>query len=205
MAEEVIRDVPLRYPVRSLGRLSEFVGRVSWGAIWAGAIIALAMEALFTAFGFFIGFHMYDAAAANPWGDVRGWSIFWYLVTAGWSMFLGAWCAARLSGNPLRGSGILHGITTWGLASFASLMLATAAAWGITRAGIFLLASGGAPPATAMVNPQATAAAVSRTFLTIWIGSLVGLCTAILGGLVGRPGGVVTTTEELPGGGRLAA
>src|SRR5215467_5816105 len=98
MADDVKRNEPVRYPSRYGVHLSNIINRVSWGAVWAGAIIALRMEALLTLFGLFIGFGMYNWKAANPWAGISVWSEIWYLVTAGWSMFFGAWCASRLSG-----------------------------------------------------------------------------------------------------------
>ncbi len=133
MADDVPRDVPVRYPVQPGIRLSEVIKRVSWGAIWAGVMIALGMEVLFTLFGFFIGFGMYNWQAANPWSGISAWTTVWYLVTAGWSMFFGAWCAARLSGNPVREAGILHGITTWGLAAIATILITGVGTWAVLR------------------------------------------------------------------------
>lgn len=204
MAEEVIRDVPARYPVRP-ARFGEVFNRVSWGAIWAGALIALGMEALFTVFGIFIGFDMWNGAAANPWAGIRGWSIAWYLVTAGWSMFIGAWCASRFAASPLRGLGILHGMTTWGVATFATLLLVGVVAWGILREGIILLVTGAAAPAAGGANPAATAGAIRSVSDIIWIGLIVGLGTAILGGWLGRPRMAVIEGQEVPGPSRLAA
>ena len=139
MPDEVIRNEPGTYVANS--NLSDILKRVSWGAIWAGVMVALGMEVLFTLFGFFIGFGMYHWQASNPWGGISAWSTIWYLVTAGWSMFFGAWCAARLSGDPLRGDGILHGFATWGLATTATVLVVAVASWGVLREGIDVLST----------------------------------------------------------------
>ncbi len=60
MADDVTHNAPPRYPVRPGVRVSETVQRVSWSAVWAGVMTALGMEALFTLFGLFIGFGMYN-------------------------------------------------------------------------------------------------------------------------------------------------
>jgi len=70
MADDVDRNEVVSVTERSGVGASELVKRISWGAVWAGAIVALAMEALFTAFGLFIGFGMYDWKAANPWAGI---------------------------------------------------------------------------------------------------------------------------------------
>jgi hypothetical protein len=193
MPDEIIRE-EVTEPVAAPALAPELVRRVSWGAVWAGVMIALGMEALFTLFGSFIGFGMYNAQAANPWGGVSVWTTVWYLVTAGWSMFFGAWCAARLSGNPVRGDGILHGVTTWGLATFATIMIVAVTSWAVLREGINVLtaaalSSGQVAPIAgqaAAPSPQATANIISGISLRIWGGVLLGFLTAILGGWAGR-------------------
>jgi hypothetical protein len=223
MAEEVVRDVP-RYPVRPITEFTEFFNRLSWSAVWAGVMIALGMEILFTFFGFSIGFAMYKWQAANPWAGISAWTTIWYFVTIGWSMFFGAWCAARLSGNPVRESGMLHGITVWGLATLASIMVVALGAWSVMREGINVLST--AALATASVAPgtsqqagaalsqmqanagpmaQATAHSISRLALGIWIGVLIGFITALFGGIAGRPTAAVVPARETPGPTRLAA
>jgi hypothetical protein len=217
MADETARNNPTRSPVRAV-RLSETVDRVSWGAIWAGAIIALGMEILLTLFGLFIGFGMYNWQAANPWSGISAWTTFWYLVTAGWSMFFGAWCAARLSGNPVREAGILHGFATWGLATIATIAIVLTGSGAILREGINVLAAATltvaqttpgavvpAPVPHAGQMAQATANIISGLALRTFGGVLLGFITALFGGWMGRAHTVVVTAEETPVAPRLAA
>jgi len=223
MAEEVMRDVP-RHPVRSITEFGEFFHRLSWSAVWAGVMIALGMEILFTVFGLSIGFGMYDFRAANPWSGISVWSTIWYFVTIGWSMFFGAWCAARLSGDPIRESGMLHGITVWGLATVATIIVVALGAWSVMREGIDVLTTaalagarvvpGATQQAGAALNQmqanagpmaQATAHSISRLALGIWIGVLIGFIAALFGGIAGRPPAVVIPARETPGPTRLAA
>ncbi|GEM_PF-708172 len=228
MADEVVQNDPGRFWMAPVGRLSELISRVSWGAIWAGVMVALGMEALFTLFGLFIGFNMYNAQAANPWAGVPAWSLAWYLVTAAWSMYFGAWCAARFSGNPVREAAILHGITTWGLATVATVLVVTAASWAALREGIDVLRSAAmtAPAVSSQIangvthatqqaaqaaqNPgpaaQATANIISGLALRIWGGVLLGFITAIFGGWAGRTRTVVVEQRTATSGpSRLAA
>ncbi len=211
MADEVdvTRDVPPRYPARTATRIGDLVNRVSWGAIWAGVVIALGMEALFTLFGFFIGFDMFKAGTADPWAGIPTWSMAWYLVTAGWSMFFGAFCAARLSGIPIRRISILHGLSTWGLATFATLLVVGSTVWAVLRASITLLVTGVAAPAAGVAaapTPAATAGTLTEIAGVVWAGIMFGLITAIVGGLVGKPRLAAVELPEAPGGpSRLAA
>jgi len=226
MAEEV--DVP-RYAVRPTAEYSEVAHRLSWSAVWAGVMIALGMEILLTFFGLFIGFRMYDFRAANPWGGISVWTAIWYFVTVGWSMFFGAWCAARLSGNPVREAGKLHGITVWGLASILSIAVVTLGAWSVMREEIDVLRTaalvstqvapqanrvapyalpegtqqGGVPlnqmQANAGPMAQATAQTISRLALGIWIGVLIGFITALWGGAAGQLRMVLGEVQPTPG------
>jgi hypothetical protein len=225
MADDVIRNVPARYPARYGVHLSDVINRVSWGAVWAGALIALGMEALLLSFGMFIGFGMYNWRAANPSAGVSGWTIIWYLVTAGWSMFFGAWCAARLSGNPVREAGILHGITTWALAATLTVLMMAVGVWSMLKVGMNLLntaAIAGAEVAPGAIAPQAgqamnqlqmnagpvaqnTANVISGVSLLMCGGMLVGFITAIIGGSLGRPRSVVIEERTVPGPTSLAA
>ncbi|HLH19666.1 MAG TPA: hypothetical protein VKX45_20755 [Bryobacteraceae bacterium] len=113
MADDVIRDVPTRFPTMGARLGERFVlSRVSWGAIWAGTMVTLGLVALFLTFGIFINALI---------GGSTVWSAIWYLVTMGASFYAGAWCAARMCDSP--GAGRMHGITTWGLGTLATVIL----------------------------------------------------------------------------------
>jgi hypothetical protein len=182
---------------------------MSWGAVWAGVLIALGMEVLFTAFGFFVGFGMYHWDAANPWAGVSAWSTIWYFITIGWSMFFGAWCAARLSSNPIPGDGILHGITTWGFATTATMFVVALASWALFKEGIGVLSMAvitAAQTTPAVIAPvpgnsgpmaQATAHVISVLSLRIFIGVIIAFVTALIGGLVGRSRTVVVAPPDV--------
>jgi hypothetical protein len=208
MPDDVITDHPGFLP--PAGGVAGTIRRISWSAVWAGVMAAIGMEILFTLFGFFIGFGMYDARAANPWRGIGAWSTLWFVVTAGWSMFFGAWCAAHLSGNPIPGDGIMHGITTWGLATAVTFTVATVGSWVVLREGINLLATAAIaaeqtapsgvmhlPPAagTSAATAQATANILSYTYLRICGGVLIGFLAAILGGWLGRSRAMIVTPE----------
>ena len=220
MPDDVIRNDAVREPPRSAVGITEVFRSISWGAVWAGLMIALGMEVLFSLFGSFIGFGMYNWQAANPWAGISAWTTVWYLITAGWSMFFGAWCAARLSANPTRHAAILHGITTWGLATAATIAIVGVASWAVFREGINLLGTAAiagvqvtpAGQAAAQMQPnaglmaQATANILSGLSLRIWAGVLLGFITAVLGGWMGRPlHAPLELLQAVPGPTRRAA
>jgi hypothetical protein len=214
MPDDVMFNDSGRFPAGAA--ITGPLSRISWGAVWAGVMAALGMEILLTLFGFFVGFRMYNWRAPNPWSGIPAWSALWFLVTVGWSMFFGSWCAARLSGSPLPGDGIMHGIATWGLATTATIAIATVVSWAVLRESINVLSTaavaaaqvappvvmhvppGQIPPALVNTGPtaQATARLISSISLRIWLGALVAFVTAILGGLLGRSRTVVVAPPE---------
>ena len=89
--------------------------RLSWGAIFGGAVTALGLWVLLYAFGLAVGLTSLDPA--NP-HSVRGASIFtgvWGLLAPLIALFVGGWVAGRGSSIVTRGHGATHGLVMWGL------------------------------------------------------------------------------------------
>jgi len=176
----------------------QLIDRVEWGAIWAGVVAALGMELLFSTFGLFIGFTLFNSQAANNLGGISTWSLVWYLVTAAWSMFFGAWCAARMSGDAGREMRLLHGIATWGLATLVTVAFTVLASWSALRVGLNM-AGNSLPPATGaspMPTPQNAVGILSSIALRVWGGLLLGFVAALIGSLMGGPTRVAVRTQE---------
>lgn len=105
--------------------------RVSWGAIFAGALLAIGVQFLLTVFGFAIGLAAFDPTAASPLAGIGTGAIVWFVVTVFLSMFVGGLAAGRLSNVPVRMDGALNGIVVWALFLFT-----TTAVTGTALAGI---------------------------------------------------------------------
>jgi hypothetical protein len=101
--------------------------RISWGAVFAGAIIALATQIVLALIGMAIGLATLDPATGdNPSGTALGTgAAIWLVVSSLVSLFIGGYIAARLAG---RFNGWLHGLITWGTLTLLTLMLLTTAA-----------------------------------------------------------------------------
>jgi hypothetical protein len=101
--------------------------RISWGAIFAGAVIALASQIVLALIGMAIGLATLDPATGNsPSGTALGaGAAIWLVVSNLLSLFIGGYVAARLVG---RFNGWLHGVVTWGTLTLLTLMLLTTAA-----------------------------------------------------------------------------
>jgi hypothetical protein len=124
---------------------------VSWGAIFAGAAVALVVSVVLNLLGFGIG-----AAAVDPAEVGRGIGIgagIWTLVVSLAALFVGGWIAGRLSGSFRKFEGALHGLVTWSLVTLAVLWLVTTAV-GTVVGGAFGAVVEAAPAAAEQVQQQ---------------------------------------------------
>lgn len=106
---------------------TEAIKRMSWGAVLAGAVVALSVQLLLSLLGLGIGLATVDPAAgdtpdAATFGIATG--IFYAIVTL-LSLFAGGWVAGRLAGMPVRTDGLLHGLVTWSVAMLILLYVVT--------------------------------------------------------------------------------
>jgi hypothetical protein len=101
--------------------------RISWGAVLAGAVIVIAVHLSLSLLGLGIGLSTVDPAA----GDTPGAASFglgagiWWVVSNLIALVIGGYVAARLSGMPLRGDGIIHGVLTWAVTLLITIYLLT--------------------------------------------------------------------------------
>jgi hypothetical protein len=95
------------------------LSRVSWGAVFAGLVIATALQVVLTVLGAAIGLTALDGEdSGRAFGIGAGlWAILVPLVT----LFVGGMTAGRLANVRDRADGFIHGALVWGL----SLLLAT--------------------------------------------------------------------------------
>lgn len=116
--------------------------RVSWGAIFAGAVVALVVELVLGTLGLAVAF-----GTINPATEVRtfeGLGIgtgIWLLVTTVLALFAGGYAAGRLAGIPKRGDAMLHGIVTWGLVTLFSTWLLTNLLGGVVSGAFGIVGS----------------------------------------------------------------
>ncbi len=109
------------------GRVSAAIKRVSWGAIFAGAVVAIVTQFLLNLLGLGIGMTTFDPAggdsdSAAGFGMAQG---IWTVVSSLIALFVGGWVAGRLAGMPRRTDGMLHGVVTWALTTLLALYLLT--------------------------------------------------------------------------------
>jgi hypothetical protein len=101
--------------------------RISWGAVLAGAVIVIAVQISLSLLGLGIGLSTVNPAAGDtPEATSLGLGAgIWWVVSNLIALVIGGYVAARLSGMPLRGDGIIHGLLTWAVTLLITIYLLT--------------------------------------------------------------------------------
>lgn len=108
------------------------IGRVSWGAIFSGAIISLSVMFCLMTLG--VGIGLVSAPAADTAeGMAKGLgagAAVWVLLSGGVSYYAGGWVAGRLCGIGRVSDSVVHGVVSWGVGTLAVAFIFTSAALG---------------------------------------------------------------------------
>lgn len=124
----------LTYPLQANG-----LQRVSWGAIWSGAIFTTALVVLFLVLG--VGLGLAASPSASP-GALAVAAGLWWLVTGEVSFFLGGWMAGRLTHIARVSESVIHALIAWGMSTLAVTYIALGLGDGFLRGGVGSLATG---------------------------------------------------------------
>ncbi|MDB5106830.1 MAG: hypothetical protein JWP91_4519 [Fibrobacteres bacterium] len=90
--------------------------RISWGAVFAGLIVAVMVSLILALLGMSIGLGAVNPTEeANPFSGLGIGAAIWWVASSLVSLFFGGWVAARMAGIPKGFDGALHGVLTWGL------------------------------------------------------------------------------------------
>lgn len=102
--------------------------RISWGAIFAGAVLALVLQLALSLLGLGIGLGTIDPLTEqNPMAGIGIGAAIWWVVSMLVSLYLGATVASRLAGMPRPTDGMLHGLLTWSVVTLLTFYLLTTA------------------------------------------------------------------------------
>lgn len=126
---------------RTSSRYARFA-RVSWGAVFGGLAVGLAIQVLLTLLGTAAGLSAIDPQSAEPVGPVPMAMGIWTGLSMLIAAYVGGYVAARLSGLPTRGDGALHGAVTWGVTTLAAVAIATSAAGALIGGTFNILGQG---------------------------------------------------------------
>lgn len=199
MTDDLDRTTPA-HPLHTL---------LSWPAVIAGAVVAVAAGAMLNLLGIALG-----AGAFNPYdlrgGDVAGFAAaagMWAVLANAIALFAGGAVASRAAKFPDHHKGVLHGLSVWALAFLLAILIASAS----TAVNTASVAGGeatrtspdetlvgealssdrriadDAPVIAPVDRAEADTAADSTATLALWgfLTMLLGCVAAVFGGLYG--------------------
>lgn len=112
--------------VRQINENGNKISRISWAAVFAGTLTAIAISFLLNILGLGIGFATINPLTeANPLDGLGTGTIIWWIVTNLAALFMGGMIAARMSGYASNIDGALHGFLSWALYALLSFFLLT--------------------------------------------------------------------------------
>jgi hypothetical protein len=131
-----IRDAPPTSPALPTEDVHTItLSKISWGAVFAGVVVALGTQLLLNMLGIGIG-----AATLNPVGgdnpSATSLSIgagIWFAISGILAALAGGYAAGRLAGVANGSTAGWHGLTTWALATLLIFYLLGSTVGGIGR------------------------------------------------------------------------
>jgi hypothetical protein len=96
--------------------------RISWGAVLAGAVVALAVYVVLTTLGAAIGMSVAREMSAKA---LTGGALVWAILTAALSLFCGGWTASQLTAGETKCESMMHGVILWGVVAAIMLWMTT--------------------------------------------------------------------------------
>lgn len=146
MADIRDREIPIvsrEATVDGIPRTKMFAfPNISWGAIFGGVAVGVALHLLLMLFGVAAGLSAVDPQAAEPVGRVPAAVGIWNGISMLISAFVGGYVAARSSGLSRRVDGLLHGFVSWGVTTLFFAYLATTAIGSIVGGAFSIIGSG---------------------------------------------------------------
>src|SRR5688500_18139947 len=97
--------------------------RLSWGAIFGAAFVALGIWVLLYALGLALGLSALEPTSPNSARAAGIGTGIWSLIAPLIALFVGGFVAARSSGVLERMVGALHGAVLWGLTTVFGIMV----------------------------------------------------------------------------------
>jgi hypothetical protein len=109
------------------------LNQVSWGAVFAGAAIALVLQIILNMVGIGVGLSTVDVASGDT-PSARSFSMgagIWWIISGIVAAAIGGYIAGRLSGKASQSTAAYHGLIAWAVSTLAVLYLLSSAASGL--------------------------------------------------------------------------
>ena len=119
------------YPADELRTIA--VHKVAWGAIFAGAVIALVAQVILNMVGLGIGLSTVDPAGnGTPTaGSLSSGAGIWFVISGILASAAGGWLAGRMSGKPAASTAGFHGLVAWAVSTLVVIYLLSSAVSGV--------------------------------------------------------------------------
>lgn len=159
--------------------------RMNWGAILTGTSLTLGFGIFFLLLGNAIGLSVINTVRTDISGTLKFFSWLYMAVTFIFSYAVGAYFCSHPSVIDTPSSGIVHGLTTWALSTFAFVSVAV-----VASIGMRILVAG--------------LASNSANWLAICVVGLGGVASAMSGYMAKRTVHEALPTEGVETGRRVA-
>jgi len=109
------------------------LNEISWGAVFAGAIIGLVVQLILNMVGIGVGLSTVDAVAGDS-PSASSLSIgagLWWVISGIVAAAIGGYLAGRLSGKPSHSTTAYHGLISWAVSMLVIVYILSTAASGL--------------------------------------------------------------------------
>ena len=157
---------------------SRIRSRMSWPAIFAGTFVFLAIEVTFGVLGTAIFASAANPASTHPVSGMSAGIGIWLVILSIIALYFGGRAAAALSGTIDSHTGMYHGLVTFGVSVFTSVVV-----------GAMVLGTTTLAPATRAANaagPATVSDYVATAGYWLFVALLLGMIAAAMGGSQAR-------------------
>lgn len=150
----------------TLGGGSHIHRRISWAGVAGGVVLVVVLQLLLSLLGAGVGLGTVNTnAGSTPMASTFGIGAgLWWILSSCIAIGVGGFVAAWFAGVEIRFDGVLHGLVTWGVATFLTFWLLSSAVGSVIGGGFSALGSVASATGSSVsdaAKPLAQAAGVS--------------------------------------------
>lgn len=119
---------------------------VVWGAVFAGVVIAIALQIMFSLIGSSIGLAVVSFNEETNFRAIQFGAYLWWIITGAIALYVGGMVSGRMSGVTWQMDAVLHGLLTWGVTSILTFFFLASGVGALISGGYGLLKTAGAAP-----------------------------------------------------------
>ncbi len=192
--EQVVEEV--RGPIPRMSGVSLPLSTISWRAVFAGVVVALATQILLTTLGLAIGTTTLEASTSTRTLRAAGIGVgIWYLVSTLLSVFFGGLIAGISARELTRTLGSIEGLLVWALSLLLTIWFVTSGVQSVIAQASGMIAVdpsqlGGMQGATPdmQMDPGTAQDVAGASTIASWIAFgtlLLSAVCGVLGGVIG--------------------